>query len=317
VSRPRPSALRQLTSLDWGDYPVTAGRLVYLLKLKFGDGWRVAYYRDVVRPRILSTPSMSGTSDRNCEIHVLTSEADWLNLLWALKSFYHYSGRRYALCIHDDGTLSDEAREAITSAFPDSRLISRDTADRRVQSLLANYPRSRELRASNTLSLKVFDFIPFLESERMMILDSDILFFSKPEFLLTALDNSTLNTLNKDWSYGYTLEPEVIAGLGFELPLLINSGLGLIHRESMRLDWIEAFLALPGIHGHRHQIEQTLIALCSAKFGFSMLPPEYDVHTGKIRDGASCRHYAGPMRPLMYGEGMRRLANQGFLRCAW
>ncbi len=317
MSQPRPSVFRQLTSLDWGDHPVTPGRLVYLLKLKFGDGWRVAYYRDVVRPQILSTPPVGGPPDRGCEIHVLTSSGDWLNLLWALKSFYRYSGRRYLLCIHDDGTLSDRASQTIQSAFPQARLISRETADRRVEPLLANYPRSQKLRATNTLALKVFDFIAFLESDRMMILDSDILFFTEPAALLSTLENCTRNSLNKDWRYGYTIDLTVGAESGIELPALVNSGLGLIHRESMRLDWVEEFLALPGILGHPHQIEQTLIALCSAKFGFTMLPAEYDVHTGAIRDGAPSRHYAGPMRPLMYGEGLRVLANQGFLKSAW
>lgn len=313
MSQPRPSVFRLLTSLDWGDHPVTPGRLVYLLKLKFGDGWRVAYHRDVVRPRILSTPPLGGPPDRSCEIHVLTSSGDWLNLLWALKSFYLYSGRTYALCIHDDGTLSDEAREAITSALPHARLISRETADRRVEPLLANYPRCQKLRATNTLALKVFDFIAFLESERMMILDSDILFFTEPAALLATLDHCPRNSLNQDWRYGYTIDLKVGDELGIELPALVNSGLGLIHRESMRFDWIEEFLALPGILGHPHQIEQTLIALCSAKFGFSMLPPEYDVHTGPIREGVPCRHYAGPTRPLLYGEGMRILVALGFL----
>ena len=86
----------------------------------------------------------------------------------------------------------------------------------------------------------------------------------------------------------------------------------------MRLELIEEFLALPGVLSHSHQIEQTLIASCSAKFGFEMLPQEYDVYTGPIRPAVPCRHYAGPTRPLMYCEGMRLLADEGFLTSeAW
>ncbi|MGB8167989.1 MAG: hypothetical protein WCF18_10895 [Chthoniobacteraceae bacterium] len=304
-----------MTALDWGDHPVTPGRLIYLLKQKFGDGWRTAYHRDVIRPRICETPPIH-TADPSCELHVLTSAGDWLNLLWALKSFYLHSGRRYTLCVHDDGTLKEQARWAIRSAFPDARLITRDLADCRARKILADFPRSRDLRATNTLALKVFDFSAFLESDRMLIFDSDILFFSQPTALLDALEGSAQNTLNRDWRYGYTIAPEALAELDFAVPSLINSGLGLIHRESMRLDWIEAFLDLPGILGHPHQIEQTLIALCSAKFGFSMLPAEYDVHTGAIRDGVPCRHYAGPTRPRMYSEGMKTLFQRGFLNAS-
>ena len=100
----------------------------------------------------------------------------------------------------------------------------------------------------------------------------------------------------------------------FDLQPRINSGLGLIQHSSLRYDWIEDFLALPGILSHPHRIEQTLFALCSSRFGFEMLPAEYDVHDGPMKSGVPCRHYTGPMRHLMYGEGMRQLTRSGFLR---
>ena len=87
-----------LFRLDWGDHPITAGRLVYLLKVKFGDGLRTAYYRDAVRPMILeAAPVLDLPEDRSCEIHVLTSADDWLNLLWALRTFQRSAGKNYAL----------------------------------------------------------------------------------------------------------------------------------------------------------------------------------------------------------------------------
>src|SRR5438874_7227531 len=58
---------------------LTSGALLLLLRQKFGHGIRAAWYRDVVRPRILSTPPISGTIDPTCEVHVLTSAQDWLN----------------------------------------------------------------------------------------------------------------------------------------------------------------------------------------------------------------------------------------------
>ena len=84
---------------------LTPGAVWLRLNQKFAHGLRVAWYRDVVRPRILKSPPIAETPDRRFEIHVLTSRHDWLNLIWSLKSFYAASGRRYALCIHEDGTL--------------------------------------------------------------------------------------------------------------------------------------------------------------------------------------------------------------------
>lgn len=305
--------LWKMVRLDWGHYPFTPGRLLYLCKLKYGDGLRVAYYRDAVRPRILRAAPVR-TGDGPCEIHVLTSAGDWLNLLWALHSFYRVAGRRYPLCIHDDGTLDAAACAALRRAFPDARLIGRAESDARVEPLLASFPRCLELRRTNTLSHKVLDFAAFLERDRMMILDSDILFFAQPARLLEILETSPRNSLNRDWRYGYTIDLDAVAPhLDFALPPLINSGLGLLHRASLRYEWMEEFLALPGILSHHHMIEQTLFALCSCRYGYDMLPAEYDVHTGPRAAGVPSRHYTGPIRHLLYGEGVRDLVQAGFL----
>ncbi len=297
-------------------FPLTPGRLMYLLKTKFQDGPRVAYYRDFVRPAILHTAPFEHTDDPHCEIHVLTSADDWLNLLWALKTFYHWSGCRFALCIHDDGTLPEKACKHLRTAFPAARLISRAAADARVEPLLADYPRSRSLRAENRFTLKLFDFHAYLEADRMLLLDSDILFFARPAALLALIADPGCrhNSLNQDWRYGYSFASEdAQPPLGFSLPPLINYGLGLIHRGSAPLAWIEEFLALPNIFKNQYVIEQTLAALCSARFGFRMLPAEYDVRMGARRPETPSRHYCGPARHLMYGEGLRELVRGGFL----
>src|SRR5215831_6709701 len=108
---------------------ITPGALLLRFRQKFGHGLRVAWYRDVVRPRIVSTPPISGTTDKRCEIHVLTSKQDWINLIWTLKSFYLTTRRRYALCIHEDGSLTEIELATLREHFPDARIIRRVEAN--------------------------------------------------------------------------------------------------------------------------------------------------------------------------------------------
>src|SRR6185295_18665008 len=150
----------------------TPGALWLRLNQKFAHGLRVAWYRDVVRPRILNTPPIAETSDHRYEIHVLTSRHDWLNLLWALKSFYAASGRRYALCIHEDGTLDPVAVSSLQHHFPTARIVCRREADRKLAHELREFPRCAQFRKTNLLALKVFDFLAFLQADRMVLLDS-------------------------------------------------------------------------------------------------------------------------------------------------
>jgi hypothetical protein len=293
------------------------GALLLRVQQKYEHGLWTAYYRDVVRNRILETQPILDTTDRTCEIHVLTYERDWLNLIWALKTFYHYSGRRYALCIHDDGTLTANHRATLQHHFPDARIIDRPTADQRLLAELGAYPRCLEFRKTNHLSPKVFDFAAYLESDRMLLMDSDILFFAEPTALLQRIEDPSyqLNTVNGDIASAYTVDPTAIQKkVNFQLIDRFNSGLGLIHKASLNLDWIEEFLALPGIVGHFWQIEQTLYALCSSRFGVELLPPSYDVHLDGGINGFPCRHYVGAIRHLMYKEGLKQLVSSDFLK---
>ena len=150
----------------------------------------------------------------------------------------------------------------------------------------------------------------------MLLLDSDVLFFQAPIKLLSRIEDPsyTLNTVNSDIASAYTVNPEAVkTQCGVNLIEKFNSGLGLIHKASLNLDWIEQFLGLPNIVGHFWQIEQTLFALCSSRFGVELLPSEYNVRLDKGIQGCPSRHYVGAIRQLMYVEGMQHLVKEGFL----
>jgi hypothetical protein len=296
---------------------ITPGTLLLRCRQTFEHGLRVAWYRDVVRPCILSTAPIEDTSDSRCEIHVLTSAHDWLNLVWTLKSFYWLSNRHYALCIHEDGSLGDSTIVSLHKHFPTARIIRRKHADAKLADVLRPFPRSLEFRKTNLLAPKVFDFVTYLQSERMILFDSDLLFFAEPKAFLHRVENPTYrrNTFNADCKDVYTVEPTVVrTRAGFELLPRVNSGFGLVHRESIRWEWIEEFLALPGmLDGHFWRIEQTLFALCSSRYGAELLPDEYTLRLVPGIGGRCFRHYNGAIRHLMYAEGIARLVDDGFI----
>lgn len=297
---------------------MSLGSLLLKFKQKFGQGLRVAYLRDVVRPRILRTRAVVGNDDRSCEIHVMTSKDDWLNLLWALKSFYWASGRRYSLCIHEDGTMRPDDLATLRRHFPQARVIERQAADEQARRLLADFPRCLQFRMTNLLAPKVFDFLAQLQSDRMLLLDSDVLFFCEPTALLHAIEDPSYerNCFNADVASAYTVDPNIVAkNGGFELKPRINSGLALIHRNSLPIEWVEEFLGYAGLlNGHFWRVEQTIYAVCSSKFGVDLLPEEYSVHLDPGINSAPSRHYVGEIRHLMYGEGIRHLVKSGLLK---
>ena len=296
---------------------ITPGRAWYLVHSRFRHGLRTFYYRDLVRPRILSTAPVKQTVSDVCEIHVLTSESDLLNMLWALKSFYRISGSTFKLCIHDDGSLQRASRELLSNHFPNARLILRSDADLVMNEALQSYPLCKQLRASHCLALKLFDFLHYLESDRLLLIDSDILFFRHPTELLRRIEDPTYlcNTVNGDVKDSYTVTADAVREqCGFFLQSRFNSGLGLIHRKSVTFADVERYLSLPNITSHPWLIEQTLFALCSSQHGVQLLPQDYDVSLATPLEARPCRHYVGAIRHLLYDEGIRKLVQTGFLR---
>src|SRR3569832_1419018 len=219
---------------------LTPGAAVLRFKQMFDHGVRVAWYRDVVRPRILKTPPIENTSDLTCEVHALTSRNDWMNLIWGLKTFYLASGRRYALCIHEDGSLDPAQINQISFHFPRARIIRRSEADARMSEELRGFPRSADFRKTNLLAPKVFDFITFLNSDRMILFDSDLLFFSEPTAFLNRVEDPAyrLNAFNSDFGDAYTVTADLARTVtGVNLVPRINSGFGLVRRVSIKWDW--------------------------------------------------------------------------------
>lgn len=281
------------------------------LRARFGHGVQAFYFRDIVRPRILGTPPVGRLDDDSAEIHVLTSQTDWINLVWTLKSFYAESSRRFLLSIHGDPTLPDDAARQLRNHFPEARVITSSEADDAVLPTLREHPNCYAFRSRNALARKIFDFRHFLRGQRIALFDSDLLFFSAPAAWLAHLERraAKVNVFNGDVSTAYAVPLEKLHEHFGEVIGDVNSGFGIVYPESLRLDWLEEFLSIPGmLGGHFWRIEQTLFALCSARFGVVLLPEDYRVYLEPGLDGRPFRHYVGAVRHLMYSEGMRALA---------
>lgn len=292
------------------------GVLLYRLRRLFEGGLIASWYREVMRSRILQTPSLLLPQTSEFEIHALTSQQDWLNLLWTLKSFYHFSEARPALCIHDDGTLTPEVREILTTHFVGARLIPRNQSDSEVLESLSDYPCCQKLRGENNLSIKLFNLIHYAQSPRVLLIDSDVLTFSQPTELLEALsDEQTLNRYNRDVADAYTSPRDDLAKeFNLDVASRFNSGVCVLQMDSLSLDEIERNLSSNLLEGHFWLIEQTLFCLNSSRYGCQPLPESYDVI---LRDGLSekpMKHYVGAIRNRMYAEGVRHLLKNDFLR---
>jgi len=293
---------------------MTPGRLLWLLRRDMARGWDASYhhYKTLHLIEQWYWPHWHKKLS-TVPVHILTGKEDWQLAAWMLASLFQFTEMVWPVVIHDDGTLPEDGRAMLQSLFRNCRFIRRAEADDAMAKRLRPYPMCLQYRSSHPLGLKIFDMAHFSESDRYIVLDSDVLFFKQPRELM-------------DWSRGPDPcscwfnedvgEASLISAQDAEDDLdvvlwpRVNSGLCLIYRPAIDFDFCDQALAVTSIlRGKVWRVEQTLFALCASRHDCGgLLPRTYEVSLGKkASPNAISRHYVGAVRQRFFGEGLKRL----------
>jgi len=218
-----------------------------------------------------------------------------------LRSLEFHSGFSWAPVLHDDGSLTDADVSELRANFPDARVIRRSEADPALELALAGFPHCRENRVKHPWFLKVFDTRHFATHDYYIVIDSDIVFFWRPDFVLDWMEKRPdtfwfMEDTKEKYSSG---RAGIEAAMGFPLWQRVNSGLDLMVRPGVELALAEKFLErCAPLAREFHFLEQTFFAVAGSAWGRGgKLPPEYEISwTNFRRPGAVCRHYVGPFK---------------------
>jgi hypothetical protein len=267
---------------------------------------------------ILRTPPISTAESGNCEVRILTHKGDWLSALWTLKSFYYHSRSSLALHIHDGGLFESQAK-VLKHHFPMAHFHERHQTSAAVEAALTARGLNQcvAYRQWNIHTLKLFDFYLLTNANKIIVLDSDVLFFGPPTQLLEAGANpGAPNWYCRDFQYAYAVPLERMEQLaGRSVAPRANSGIACVAPGSIDFDLIEYCLSHEtGLSKTRAVVEQSLHAICSSRYGTELLPAEYMVSTkAGLCDNVIAKHYVASPRPELYREGMATLMANGFL----
>ena len=281
------------------------------------EGIRHAWRRIRVQGQILKTDPIRTAHKGSVEVRVLTWSGDWVDLIWALKSFYYFAKVDYPLFIHDGGLTKKQIKK-LKQQFPDADIISQSMADTFMEKFFhdRNLLRCLAYRNKNITTRKLFDFHAMSNADYIINIDSDILFFQGPEALIVPPDGIPCNLYNKDCGYYYSLSlDELESAFGIRPLPFINSGLCIVQRQSVDFAAIERWLADPKLFENEWITEQTLHALISTRRGVELLPDTYCVASKPgITPEMVCKHYpGGACRHLLFDEGTLHMINMGFL----
>jgi hypothetical protein len=223
------------------------------------------------------TPQSSAPTQNWPELHFLTGKKFWDQTAFCLQTFQAHAGHAAQAVFHDDGSADEATRAQLTRLFPAARWRGAAEIEDQLDAVLpaAKFPVLRERRAHYPNLRKLTDVHAGARGWRL-VLDSDMLFFRQPHFLLAwlAAPIRPLHMVDVQDSYGYSHQLlESLAGT----PLPPRLNVGLCGLRSDTLDWekLESWChRLIEAEGTSYYLEQALVAMLLAGRDCAVAPAE-------------------------------------------
>jgi hypothetical protein len=197
-------------------------------------------------------------------LHLLTGARFWWQTAYCLHSFALAAGTQIDAAIYDDGTLAAEHRERLLALGLPIRFHDHAALRERLDQHLpvSRFPVLRERWLNYPHIRKIID-VHLASSGWKLVIDSDLLFFRRPDFVLDwlAAPDRPLHAVDCTESYGYS-RPLLESLAGAPLPSLVNVGLCGLRSETIDWDKMEFWAArLIAAERTSYYLEQALVAL--------------------------------------------------------
>lgn len=284
-----------------------------------------AWAREMER-HAFQLPVPDTAHDQAIEVWYLTGRRFWYQTAFCAWTLATQSNRSLVLNLVDDGSLESSYEQQLRRLFPRGITLRKQEAQQRLDELLpaSRFPLLRQRWADYTHIRKLTD-IHLGSTGVKLVLDSDMLFFSRPDSLLSWWDNAKNTEVSLPQlftfspclmtdcaeSYGYSrqLMEELV---GAPVPPLLN--VGVCGLRSQDLDWEELehwCRTLTTREGTSYYLEQALAAMIAARHPPTVLPAtDYITFPTRAqvqnREGA-LQHYVADSKPWYFGEAWRQL----------
>jgi hypothetical protein len=249
-------------------------------------------------------------------IYFLSGRQFWYQTCFCAYSLIIRSGVYVRPVIYDDGSLTEADAVAIRRIFPDAEIIAAAVTEAKLDQYLpsAQFPtlRSRRLEYFN---LRKLTDIHVNSQGWKLVLDSDMLFFRQPEFLLNWLASPQQPCYMVDVETAYGYSDKLMRRLaGAIIPDKINVGICGLQSESIDWDeleyWCKTMIELEGTHYYQEQAMAAMLmarqasAIAPAR-DYILMPSQAEAQTPQ----AVMHHYVADSKPWYFRYGWKHLVN--------
>jgi hypothetical protein len=241
---------------------------------------------------------------------------------WPMTAFCAFTLVQSTRCnivpvILDDGTLDENVRRELTRILPRARFLDEKNGHENVHRYLPEnrFPCLHEMRRKLPLMRKLLDLHAGQRGWRLF-LDSDMLFWSEPDWMLEWLRDPTHPVYMWDYqnSYGYS-DSLMQAVLGAPMPPMVNTGFCGLRSDAIDWEQVERWATGLRAESTNHFSEQCLTAMIMATSGGCPAPRDYLIWPSAEESRyptAKMHHYVAESRNWYYiyglGHILRRFA---------
>jgi hypothetical protein len=272
-------------------------------RTRVGRARMTAAARDLPRPSFAGEPIV---------VHVLTGTRFWDLTAFCLWSLSCAARRPLHPVVYDDGSLSLDEATVLCRTFPECEVRSKREIEERLDQHLpaARFPALRGRRLTYPNLRKLTD-VHAGERGWKLVIDSDLLFFRTPRFLLDWLrfPERPFHAVDIETAYGYSHAVlERLAGT----TLADRLNVGLCGLDSASVDWdrVERYVrVLEEREGTHYYLEQALVALLLAGKACDVAPAVDYVTLPRLPEATRCEavmhHYVAESKRWYFQRNWR------------
>lgn len=247
-------------------------------------------------------------------IYFLTGKKFWYQTCFCAYSMAQHTNLPLCPIIYDDGSLEKKYQEEIFRIFPNAKIIFKPEIDEYIDKYLPEnkFPYLRERRINYPHIRKLTDIHAGAQGWKL-VLDSDMLFFRRPDFLLDWLNSpqQPCHMVDVETSYGYS-EALMTSLAKSEIPERLNVGICGLKSEDIDWEqleyWCKTMIEQQGTHYYQ---EQALVAMLVAGKPRAVAPDKDYIVMPKrkqvIQPQAVLHHYVADSKSWYFRYGWKHI----------
>lgn len=292
---------------------------LFFIRRLLVEGYGPRYWWPYIKNRFFGriairwVPRFEYEADSELELHTICNKKDLWMLIWMLRSFLTISKLRPSIVINDDGTLDEETVKLIQSKFSNVHVMFRNETTKRIMEMQSIPEVIKHAKINGHFFLdKLINPIIFSKAKKIIITDTDILFYKFPTEVVDFISGKT--------NHNGLVQRQVKGEEEFDLMMdsfyeekyklkesdvsFMNGGYLMVDREKASIDRLAEYLTHTKRPLADYFIEMAGWACILGQLNYGFLPPERYAIKGFLNDKMVMKHYTSPRRYEMFAYGI-------------